>query len=92
MKSTLVSLIIGAVIVIALGVGGYFIVKKLTVGADVNTAKSADFNSDGKVDGLDLNLLLKAIENKSENPKYDLNSDGKVDSTDADIISKQWKQ
>ncbi|MDH4358861.1 MAG: dockerin type I domain-containing protein [Candidatus Berkelbacteria bacterium] len=92
MRSTLISLIIGVVVVALIGVGGYFLVKKLQASADVETsAKSADLNADNKVDGLDLNLLLKAIENKSEAPRYDLNSDSKVDSNDIDVLEKQWK-
>ncbi len=93
MRSTLVSLLIGLIVIAVLGVGGYFVLKKFRVGADVATQeKSADLNKDEKVDGLDLNMLLKAISEKSENPNFDLNSDGKVDSTDADLLARQWQQ
>jgi len=79
-------------VVALIGVGGYYLIKRLGVGADVESStKSADLNADNKVDGLDLNLLLKAVENKSEAPRYDLNNDSKVDSNDIDVLEKQWK-
>lgn len=93
MRSTLVTIIIAVLIIGALAVGGYFVVKKFRVSADVeNQTKSADLNNDGKIDGLDLNILLNAISDKSENPKFDLDGDGKVDSSDADQLSKQWEE
>ena len=93
MRSTLVSLLIGLIVIAVLGVGGYLVLKKFKVGADVATQeKSADLNKDEQVDGLDLNMLLKAISEKRENPNFDLNSDGKVDSTDADLLARQWQQ
>jgi len=93
MRSTLISLIIGLLVVAGVGFGGYYLIKKLSVSADVDSSvESADFNADQIVDGLDLNMLLKAVSNESENPKYDLNNDSKVDSLDADELTKQWNQ
>ena len=90
MRSTFVTVVIGVLVVATLVAGGYFLVRRL-VSADVESqTKSADFNRDGKIDGLDLNILLKAVADKSENPKFDLNGDGKVDSSDADQLSRQW--
>jgi len=93
MKSTLISLIIGLVIIIALGVGGYLIIKKFSASADVVgqvNCDDADLNKDGKVNALDLNSLLNAISSQSENPKYDINKDGKVDSQDTNALMKCW--
>jgi len=93
MRSTFITVIIAVLIIGALVVGGYFVFKKFNVSADVESqTKSADLNNDGKIDGLDLNVLLNAISDKSENPKFDLNGDGKIDSSDADELSRQWKE
>jgi len=60
--------------------------------ADVSTTeKSCDLNKDGKVDALDINAMISAISDKSENPNFDLNKDGKVDNLDLNICLKQAK-
>jgi hypothetical protein len=69
--------------------GAYFVYTKLIVNADANSV-SADLNNDGTVNALDLNSLIKAVDDKSENPKFDLNNDGKVDSSDIDVLIKSW--
>jgi uncharacterized protein (UPF0333 family) len=93
MKSTFSSILIGIVIIAIIGLGGYYVVKKFTASADVevgNRTVSADFNGDGKIDALDLNSLINAMEAKSTDAKFDLNSDGKVDSLDLNIFITQY--
>jgi len=91
MRSTFISLIIGLAIILIVGFGGYFLVKKFRVSADIKaSSQSADLNRDGKVDSLDLNSLLTAISDESENPKFDLNSDGQLDQGDINELMKQW--
>ncbi|MFH1767389.1 MAG: dockerin type I domain-containing protein [Patescibacteria group bacterium] len=90
MRSTLTSLIIGLIIILAVGFGGYYIVNKLRASADVENSSSAaakaDINKDGVVNALDLNALNNAISSKSTDKKYDLNSDGKVDTLDLNVL------
>ena len=89
MKSSLKSLLIGLVIVVVLATAGYFIVKKFVVSADVQDEKAdSDLNKDDKVDLLDLNLLIKAVGDKSENPKFDLDKNGQVNSLDINVLMK----
>ena len=75
--------------VIILAVAGYFVVKKFIVSADVQDGKAdSDLNKDDKVDLLDLNLLIKAVGDKSENPKFDLDQNGQVNSLDINVLMK----
>lgn len=93
MRSTFSSILIGIVIIAIIGLGGYFLVKKFTASADVAVVPvevSADFNKDGKVDALDLNMLINAISTKSTDLKYDLNGDKKVDSLDLNIFITKY--
>lgn len=91
MRSTALSIIIALAIILALGGGAYLLIKKFTASADVASGpKSADLNSDGKVDVLDLNILIRAISERSENMKYDINSDSVVDTFDQKALMNQW--
>lgn len=93
MRSTIGSLIIGLVIVTVIGGGGYLLYKKFVASADTaSTAPSADLNSDGKVDSLDLNLMIKQISSKVYDARFDLNQDGTIDSADLDIINNNYKK
>lgn len=93
MKSTAVTIIVILVILAGLGAGGWFLFNKFKASADVeNTTVDMDFNNDGRVDSLDLNMLLKAVSDKSANPKYDLNKDGKVNSVDIDVFNQKWEE
>jgi len=96
MRSTLTSLIIGLLIILAVGFGGYYVVNKLRASADVetesSTAISADINKDGKVDALDLNALITAISSKNTDKRYDLNSDSKVDNLDLNILINNYSK
>lgn len=95
MRSTLTSLIIGLIIILAVGFGGYYVIHRLRASADVESttttaSSNADINKDGKVDALDLNALVNAISKKSTDKKYDLNGDGKVDSLDLNILINNY--
>ena len=91
MRSTALSIIIALVIILGLGGGAYLLIKKFTASADVESGpKSADLNSDQKVDALDLNILIRAISEKSENMKYDINNDGAIDNLDQKALMSQW--
>jgi len=95
MKSTLTSLIIGLLIILAVGFGGYYVINRLRASADVEeggttAVKSADINKDGKVDALDLNAMINAIATKSTDKKYDLNNDGLVNSLDLNILINNY--
>lgn len=95
MRSTAISILIGLVIIAAIGFGGYYIVKKLRASADIEsgaTATNTDLNGDGRTDALDLNMLVNAMSNKSKDAKFDLNKDGKVDSLDLNILIKYYKK
>lgn len=96
MRSTLTSLIIGLLIIMAVGFGGYYVINKLRANADVNTAStvatSADINKDGKVDALDLNALVNAISKGSTDARYDLNGDKKTDSLDLNILINNYNK
>jgi len=96
MRSTLTSLIIGLLIILAVGFGGYYIVNKLRASADIESTSSAetnaDINKDGKVDALDLNALVNAISSKNSDKRYDLNSDSKVDSLDLNIMVNSYSK
>ena len=95
MRSTIVSLILGLVIVASVGFGGYYIVKKLRADADVNvtpTTLSADLNGDGEVNALDLSIMTNAMSSGEANSKYDLNRDGKLNSLDLNILLNQYSK
>lgn len=93
MRSVVSSILVGVLIIGGLGTLGYFAGKKLLVGADTEvTRANPDINRDGKVNNLDLNLLIKAVSAKSKDKKYDLNGDGKVDNLDVNYLSKNWKK
>jgi len=90
MRKKVTSIILAVVVLVAVIVAGYLIYKKFIASADVESSVVTDLNGDNQTNAQDLNVLLKAIENKSENPKFDLNGDGKVDSSDADTLLKSW--
>lgn len=93
MRSTITTLIIGIIIVGIIGGGGYLLYTKFKVSADVSSTGNcgqADFNKDSQVNSLDLNMLISAIANNSENPSYDLNSDSKTTNADIDVLTKCW--
>ena len=91
MRSTAVNVITILIVLGALVGGGYLLLNKFKASADVaSTAPSLDFNSDGKVDSLDLNMLISAVSDKSQNPKYDLNKDNTVNSLDIDYFNAHW--
>lgn len=93
MRSSVLGVIIALVIIVALGGGGYLVYKKFIASADVaSPLKNADLNGDGKVNSLDINILIRAIGEKSANPNYDLNSDGVVDNLDMKVITSQWSK
>jgi len=53
---------------------------------------NADLNLDGKIDIVDLSILLFYFDNKGLVPeKYDLNLDGKIDIVDISILLFYWK-
>jgi len=93
MRSSVISIILGIVIILGVGYGGYYVVKKLTASADIDasTALDIDFNSDGVVNALDLSMMTKAISSGSTEKKYDLNGDGKVNSLDLNIFLNNYK-
>jgi hypothetical protein len=95
MRSTIISVLIGLVIIGAVGFGGYYIVNKLKASADIEsgaTAVNTDLNKDGKTDALDLNMLVNAISNKSKDAKFDLNKDGKLDALDINVLINHYKK
>lgn len=97
MRSTFSSLIVGLVIILIIGFGGYYIITKLRANADVTdggttTTASADINKDGKVNALDLNAITNAIAAKSTDKRYDLNSDGAVNALDLNILIGQYSK
>ena len=89
MKNKLTSILITIVILVLLVGAGYMLYTR-SVSADTADEMTADLNNDNKVDSQDLNSLLKAVGDKSENPKFDVNQDGIVDSTDVDALLKNW--
>jgi hypothetical protein len=50
------------------------------------TAANGDFNNDGGIDGIDVDLLCDRIANGVSDDVFDLNSDGGVDSADLDHL------
>jgi flagellar basal body-associated protein FliL len=89
MKSKLTSILITIVVLALLVMAGYMLYTRY-VSADTADEVVADLNNDNKVDSQDLNSLLKAVGDKSENPKFDVNQDGSVDSADVDALLKNW--
>jgi flagellar basal body-associated protein FliL len=89
MKNKLTSILVTIIILALLVAAGYMLYTRY-VSADVSDEVTADMNNDDKVDSQDLNSLLKAVGDKSENPKFDVNQDGAVDSTDVDTLLKNW--
>ena len=49
---------------------------------------AADLNGDGRVDGKDVQMMLRALFKGSQDRKFDLNGDGKVDWKDLKILLK----
>lgn len=96
MRSSLVSMLIGILVIGGVVLGGFMLYKKFSVGADTLTESScskADINKDGKVNSLDLNSLIKAIgegASGSSATKYDINSDDKVDNSDVNTLKSCW--
>ena len=50
---------------------------------------TSDLNTDGKVDVVDLGILLSAW-GQTTKPKSDINQDGKVDVVDLGILLGKW--
>lgn len=93
MRSTIISIILGIVIIVGAGYGGYYVVKKLRVGADTDVASvvDVDLNEDGVINALDLSMLTKAISDGSSDKKFDLNGDGKLNSLDLNVFLNNYK-
>ncbi len=89
MKSKFTSILV-TIVVLALLIGAGYMLYTRYVSADTADEVIADLNNDNKVDSQDLNSLLKAVGDKSENPKFDVNQDGAVDSADVDTLLKNW--
>lgn len=89
MKSEFTSILV-TIVVLALLIGAGYMLYTRYVSADTADEVIADLNNDNKVDSQDLNSLLKAVGDKSENPKFDVNQDGAVDSADVDTLLKNW--
>ena len=53
------------------------------------TTNTADLNGDGKVDVIDLGILLSAW-GQTTKPKSDINQDGRVDVVDLGILLSKW--
>jgi CSLREA domain-containing protein len=56
---------------------------------------SADINRDGRIDGKDLQMLIRALIRGSKDAKFDLNHDGKVDWNDLRFLIKcarEWAE
>jgi len=53
--------------------------------------KSADFNGDYRVDGMDLLTLLSNL-GRLGNLQTDLNDDGRTDSMDVLLFAQQWNR
>lgn len=97
MRSTAISLIIGLLIILGVGFGGYYVVNKLRASADVESspqaqAAKADINKDGKVNALDLNAMTNAIASKSSDERYDLNADKEINSLDLNILINSYEK
>jgi len=93
MRSTVISIILGIVIIVGVGYGGYYVVKKLRVGADIESSSTVDvdLNGDGVVNALDLSMMTKAISDGSSDKKFDLNNDGKLNSLDLNVFLNNYK-
>lgn len=94
MRSTVASIILGVAIIIGVGYGGYYVVKKLRASADieVTTKVDVDLNGDGTINALDLSMMTKAISDGSSDKKFDLNSDGKLNSLDLNVFLNNYPQ
>jgi len=97
MRSTFSSLIVGLVIILIIGFGGYYIITKLRANADVtgtdnSSSVSADINKDGRINALDLNAMTNAVSARSTDKRYDLNSDGAVNALDLNILLGQYSK
>jgi len=84
--------VIGVIIV-----AGFLIYKKFGVSADTATVESscakADTNKDGKVNSLDLNILIKAVgQGSTDTAKYDINSDKQVNNSDIESQKSCWSR
>lgn len=53
-------------------------------------AVGPDLNDDGFVNTLDLGVLRQAIDQGSQDLRFDLNGDGKIDEGDIETLLKQW--
>lgn len=92
MRSTVISIILGIVIILGVGYGGYYVVKKLRASADIETTSTVniDLNGDGVVNALDLSMMTKAISDGSTDKKFDLNKDGRVNSLDLNVFLNNY--
>jgi len=94
MRSTVISIILGIIIIVGVGYGGYYVVKKLRASADIESGSdvNVDLNNDGVINALDLNMITKAISDGSSKKKFDLNDDGKLNSLDLNVFLNNYKK
>ena len=69
------------------GTGGYAYVAP--GGTPPSSGNPADLNADGRVDVIDLGILLSAW-GQTTKPKSDINQDGRVDVVDLGILLSRW--
>ena len=62
---------------------------KVAGGTTTPPSNSADLNADGRVDVIDLGILLSAW-GQTTKPKADINQDGRVDVVDLGILLSKW--
>jgi hypothetical protein len=55
----------------------------------VDGGPPGDFNDDGRIDGVDMELLAEALQQGSGDPAYDLTQDGVVNDQDRDVMVRQ---
>lgn len=96
MRSSLTSMLIAIVVIGGIIVAGFLIYKKFSVSADTAVESScakADINKDGKVNSLDLNMLVKAVgQGSTDTAKYDINADRQVNNSDIDSQKSCWSR
>lgn len=96
MRSSIVSMLIAILVIGGVILGGFLLYKKFSASADTVTQSScvkSDINKDSKVNSLDLNLLIKAVAQKSTDlTKYDINSDKAIDDADIQSLKSCWSR
>lgn len=96
MRSSLISMLIALVVIGGIVIGGFFIYKKFSVSADTagdSSCAKADINKDGKVNSLDLNILIKAVaQGSTDTVKFDINSDKQITNADIEAQKSCWSR